>query len=71
MSFFTSVILIMLGTGRVSKDFSPAIFVSKKMVANIKLAFRNASFRHNSAYVIQKWLKFKRMVITFRLVYIS
>ena len=45
--------------------------MSKKMVANIKLAFTNVPFRHKSPYVIQKWLKFKRMVITFRLVYIS
>ena len=56
---------------RVDKDFSPGIFMSKKMVANIKLAFTNVPFRQKSPYVIQKWLKFKRMVITFRLVYIS
>ena len=61
----------MLGTGRVNKDFSPGIFISKKMVANMKLAFANVPFRHNSACVmIKKWLRFKR-VITVRLVYIS
>ena len=42
-----------------------------KMVANMKLAFANVPFRHNSACVmIKKWLRFKR-VITVRLVYIS
>ena len=69
-----SVILSVLGTGRVNKDFSPGIFISKKMVANIKLAFANVPFRHNSyhiAYVIQEWVKFKRVVIAFRLAYIS
>ena len=30
MSFFISVILSMLGTGRVNKDFSPVIFIFKK-----------------------------------------
>ena len=30
MSFFILVILSMLGTGRVNKDFSPGIFISKK-----------------------------------------
>ena len=39
------------------------------MVTNNKVAFRNVSFRHNSAYVIQKWLRFKR-VITVRLAYV-
>ena len=52
MSFFISVILSMLETGRVKKDFSTGIFISKKIVANIKLAFTNVLFRHNSAYVI-------------------
>ena len=41
------------------------------MVANMKLAFANVPFRHNSACVMtKKWLRFKR-VITVRLVYIS
>ena len=41
------------------------------MVANMKLAFTNVPFRHNSACVmIKKWLKFKS-VITVRLTYIS
>ena len=30
ISFFISVILSMLGTGRVNKDFSPGIFIFKK-----------------------------------------
>ena len=71
MSFFISVILSMLGTGRVSKDSPPGSFISKKMVENMKLAFRKVPFRHNSAYIIQKGLKFKRVVITFRLSNIS
>ena len=40
------------------------------MVANMKLAFTKKPFRHNSACVIQKRLRFKR-VITVRLAYIS
>ena len=40
MSFFISVILSMLGTGRVNKDSPPGSFISKKMVENMKLAFR-------------------------------
>ena len=36
--------------------------MSKKMVANMKLAFTDISFRHNSTYVIQKWLEFKKVV---------
>ena len=40
------------------------------MVANIKLAFTNVPFRDNSAYVIKKWLRFKRVVITVRVGYI-
>ena len=40
------------------------------MVANMKLAFTNVLFRHNSACVIQKWLRFKRAT-TVRLAYIS
>ena len=36
----------------------------------MKLAFTNVPFRHNSACVIQKWLKFKRVIIV-RLAYIS
>ena len=37
----------------------------------MNLADINVTFRHNSAYIIQKWLKFKRVVITFKLAYIS
>ena len=44
----------MLGAGKITKDFSRGIFISKKMVANMKLAFTNVPSRHNSAYVIQK-----------------
>ena len=40
------------------------------MVTNNKVAFRNVSFRHNSAYVIQKWLRFKR-AMTVMLAYVS
>ena len=29
------------------------------MVQNMKLAFTNVSFKHNSACAIQKWLLFK------------
>ena len=61
----------MLGTGKVNKDSPPGSFISKKMVENMKLDFRNVSFRHNSAYIIQKGLKVKRVVITFRLSNIS
>ena len=39
----------MLGTGGVNKVFSPAIFISKKMVTNMKLALTNMPLRHNSA----------------------
>ena len=39
------------------------------MVTNTKLAFINVPFRHNSACVIHKWLKFKR-VVTVKLAYI-
>ena len=61
----------MFGTGRVKKVFSPRIFtISKEMVTNMKLAFTNVPFRHNSACVIQKWLWLKK-VITVRLAYIS
>ena len=30
------------------------------MITNMKLAFTNVSFRHNSACVIQKWLKIEK-----------
>ena len=40
------------------------------MVTNMELAFKKMSYRHNSTCVIQKWLRFKR-VITVRLAYIS
>ena len=40
--FFISVILSMLETERVDKDFSTGIFICKKMLANMKLAFTNA-----------------------------
>ena len=36
--------------------------MSKKMVRNMKLAFTDIYFRHNSTYVIQKWLEFKKVV---------
>ena len=60
----------MLGAGRFNKGFTPKIFISKKIVTNMKLAYTNVPFRHNPACVIQKWLRFKR-VITVRLAYIS
>ena len=37
---------------------------------NMKLAFINVPLRHNSACIIQMWLRFKK-VITVRLAYIS
>ena len=37
---------------------------------NMKLAFTNAPCRHNSAGIIQKWLRLKRLIIV-RLGYIS
>ena len=66
--FFISIILGCLGReGMVNKVFS---YIFKKIGTNMKLAFKNVPFRHNSAFVIQKWLRFKR-VITVRLAYIS
>ena len=70
MSFFISVILSMPGTGRVNKDFATRIFVFKKWYQTLNLLLQ-MYLSYNSAYVIQKWLKFKRMVISFRLAYIS
>ena len=71
MSFFISInYFMLLWTGWV-KVFSPRIFISKKIVTNMKFVFTNVLFRHNLACVmIKKWLRFKR-VITVRLVYIS
>ena len=40
------------------------------MVVNMKLAFTNVPFRRNSAYIVQKWLRFKRVIIV-RLAFIS
>ena len=40
------------------------------MVTNMKLAFTNLPFRHNSTCIIQRWLRFKK-VITVRLACIS
>ena len=37
----------------------------------MKDVFTNVPFRCNSACVIEKWLRFKRVVITIRLAYIS
>ena len=70
MSFFISInYFMLLWTGWV-KVFSPMIFISKKIVTNMKFAFTNVLFRHNLACVmIKKWLRFKR-VITVRLVYL-
>ena len=42
----------MLGTRQV--NLSTRIFISKKMVINMKLAFTNVPFRHNSACVMIK-----------------
>ena len=41
------------------------------MVTNKKLASTNVPFRHDSAGVIQNWLRPERVVITVRLAYIS
>ena len=72
MSFFISINYFrMLGTGRIKKVFSQDFNNNrKKMVINIKFAFTNVSFKHNSACVIQKWLRFERVIIV-RLAYIS
>ena len=72
MPFFISINYFrMLGTGRVNKVFLLGFSeISKKMVANMKLAFTNVPFRHSSARVVQKRLRFKK-VITVRLAYIS
>ena len=62
MSFFISInCFMMLWTGRVNKAFSPTIFINiSKMLTNMKLAFTNVPFKHNSACVmIKKWLRFK------------
>ena len=69
ISFFISInYFTMLWTEQVNKVFSPRIFISKKMVRNLKLPFTNVPFRHNSACgMIKKWLR----IITVRLVYIS
>ena len=40
------------------------------MVTYMKLAFTNVPVRHNSVSIIQKWLRFKRVIIV-RLAYIS
>ena len=40
------------------------------MVANMELTFANVRFRHNSACVVQKQVRFKG-VIALRLAYIS
>ena len=40
------------------------------MVTNMKLAFTNVPFRHNSACIIQKLLRIKKIIIV-RLAYIS
>ena len=54
----------MLGTGQVNKVFTSRIFINiKNMVTNMKLSFKNVRFRHNSACIIQKWFRFKRVVI--------
>ena len=54
----------MLGTGWVNKVFSPRIFINifKKMVTNMKFAFINVHFWYISACIIQKWLRFKRVI---------
>ena len=67
MSFFILVIL-----GCLQQDMVKFYHKNlKKIVTNIKLAFTNVPFRHNSSCVmIKKCLRFK-LVITFRLAYIS
>ena len=72
MSFFVSINYL----GRLGQEGSIRFFllgflqISKEMVTNMKLAFTNVLFRHNSACVIQKWLTLKR-IITVTLSYIS
>ena len=60
----------MLGAGMVNKVFSPGISINISKNGN-KLALINVPFRHNSSFVIQKWLIFTRVVITVTLTYIS
>ena len=67
MSFVISIILQCLVQNRV-KFFHKNL--KKLYITNMKLAFENVSFRHNSSCVmIKKWLKFK-LVITARLAYL-
>ena len=40
-------------------------------MVNMKLPFINVSFRHDSAYVIQKWLRLEKKVIRVKLAYTS
>ena len=48
---------MMLWARQVNKVFSPRVFISKKMVTNLKLDFRNVPFRQNPAcVVIRNWL---------------
>ena len=41
------------------------------MVTNMKFVLTNVPFRHDSACVIQQWIRFERVVITVRLADIS
>ena len=54
----------MLGIGKI-KFF--LLGFSIKLITNRKLGFTNVPFRYNAVCVIQKWLRFKRVVITVRL----
>ena len=38
----------MLRTGKVDKIFPPGIFISKKIVTNVKLSFTNVPVRKNA-----------------------
>ena len=40
-------------TRRVNKVFSPGIFISKKMEANVKLALQNLPFSYNSVCIFK------------------
>ena len=61
--------IFQLGQDGLIKFFSLR-FLHQKYGNKHEFAFTNVPFRHNSACIIQKWLKFKR-VINGRLAYIS
>ena len=62
---FQLIILWCLGQEGLKKVFLLGLLlIFKKIATNMKLAFTNVRFRHNSACVIQKWLRFKRVILS-------